>query len=414
VKILDDKKQRLRSWVGQQQGPKNAQSRSAGATGRQARTGVGGAAAHHQQVREQRHGLDRIKADISGDPFEQLALMFAPMRPIEALRMLEEPDDRVESSALVVCRALQNPLRTDPRSQILDQRADEAALANAGLTSDVDDRALTSLDQMPRCLQPGQLVIPAYQRRQMPGTRDVEPADRAGRSQHPMHAYAPRHPLQGLLAQRLGLDVALDEVARRVADHNGSRWGDRLKASGDVRHLPNNVNARFRVAVSHLSGNDNPAVQANPGLQRDVVQLAEVRVQVDELIEDPQPGEHPSSRIVLMRSGVAEIRNQTVADVPRDIAIEAFDGPDARLPITAEDLAEVLSFEQLGKRRGVHEVAEQHRHMPSLSSVPATGRLDHEQPAIERAATTAAEPHSHGALQTTVTARHALADPLSS
>lgn len=48
-------------------------------------------------------------------------------------------------------RALQNPLRTDPRSQILDQRADEAALANAGLTSDVDDRALTSLGQVPCC-----------------------------------------------------------------------------------------------------------------------------------------------------------------------------------------------------------------------------------------------------------------------
>lgn len=45
----------------------------------------------------------------------------------------------------------------------------------------------------------------------MPRARDVEPADRAGGSQDPMHAYAPRHPLQGLLAQRLGLDVALDD-----------------------------------------------------------------------------------------------------------------------------------------------------------------------------------------------------------
>ena len=134
--------------------------------------------------------------------------------------MLEEPDGRVESGALVVCRALQDPLRADPRSQLVDQRSDEAALANAGLTSDMDDRALTSLDQLPGCLQPRQLMIAAHQRRQLPSTRRVEPADRAGRSQDPMHAYAPRHPLQGLLAQRLGLDVALDEVARRVADDN--------------------------------------------------------------------------------------------------------------------------------------------------------------------------------------------------
>ena len=145
-----------------------------------------------------------------------------------------------------------------------------------------------------------------------------------------------------------------------------------------MRHLPDDVQPRFRVAVSHLTGDDDSSVQADANLQHDVEQLAEVRVQVNELIEDPQPGEHGPLRIVLMRSGVAEISNQTVADVPRGIAIEAFDGPDARPLITAEDLAEVLSVEQLGERRGVHEVAEQHRHVPSLSGVLATGRLDHE------------------------------------
>jgi hypothetical protein len=107
-----------------------------------------------------------------------------------------------------------------------------------------------------------------------------------------------------------------------------------------------------------------------------------------------------------VRSGIAEIGDHAVAEVPRRIAVEALYRPDTCPLVAAEHLAEVLGVEQFGNRRGLDEVAEHHRHVPSVSGLFAAGPPVHDHLVLEPAATAAAEPHSHGILQTAATALH--------
>src|SRR6202012_483023 len=111
--------------------------------------------------------------------------------------------------------------------------------ADPRLTGEVDHGAMPALDLLPGLRQAGQLVVSAHQRGEPTLTGDLEPADGPGGAQDPMHADMARDALELLGAQRLGDEVALDQISRRVADHDGLWCGDRLQARRDVGRLAN-------------------------------------------------------------------------------------------------------------------------------------------------------------------------------
>jgi hypothetical protein len=64
-----------------------------------------------------------------------------------------------------------------------------------------------------------------------------------------------------------------------------------------------------------------------------------------------------------VRQGVAEVDEQTVAEVLRDMPLIAGDHFGTRLLIGAHDLAQVFWVELAGQHRGIHQVAEQDREL---------------------------------------------------
>ena len=133
-------------------------------------------------------------------------------RAVEAQQALEQPGHGIEGRALVVGRALPDLRGADPIAEPLGQRADKAALADAGLARDVDERAATALDLPPCVGEAGELVVAPDDRRQPPPARDLETAHGAGGPQDLVHADGPGDALERLLAERLGLEPAVDEL----------------------------------------------------------------------------------------------------------------------------------------------------------------------------------------------------------
>ncbi len=288
----------------------------------------------------------------------------------------------------------------------LPERVHEAALADAGLAGHMDDAAAAARGLPPGIGEPLELAIAAHHGSHPARARDVEAPDRAGRTQGAIHPDGARNPLQLPLPQRLGLEVALDQVARVRADHNRSRRGHRLEPCGDVRGLPDDVVLRARLPGAHLPHHHDSGVQPDAGLERDAEPLAVVLVHGHELVDDPKAGVHGPLGIVLVRARVAEVGDHTVAEILGGVSVEALDGAHAHVLVGAQDVAPVLGVERAGERRRVDQVAEQHGHVPFLPGAGhARGRVG-DRPALQAATAAAAEPQSRRALETAVTAPH--------
>ena len=406
VEILDDEEQRMTSRVGDEQGLEDSQRRGAGVAGAEFGAGSAVPAADRQELREQRHGLRRVEARVDDRLLQHLQVLAARVRSFEAEQALEEPDDRVEGRGLVVSRALPHVLGSGVPPLALPQRVDEAALADPRLPRDMNDRALPARGLPPSLRERLELAIAAHDRGHAACARDLEAADRAGRTHGSMHVYRARYPLERHLTERLGLEVALDQLVRIPADHDRSRRGGRLEPCGDVRSLPDDVVLRARFAGAHLPHDHDSGVQPDPDLDRDVESLAEVRVHGYELVHDPEARVHGPLGIVLVRARVAEVGDHAVAEVLGRIAVEAVDGAHARVLVGAEDLAPVLGVKRPGERRRPDEVAEEHGHLTALPGAGIAHGRDGGGPIVEAATATSAEPQSCGAFETAVTAPH--------
>jgi hypothetical protein len=215
----------------------------------------------------------------------------------------------------------------------------------------MDDRSMAALDLLPGLGEPGQLVVAAHQRRQPPLSGHLQPADGSRRPQDPVHHDGPRDALEVLGAERLGDDVALDQGAGVVGDQDRLRSCDRLQPGGDVRRLADDRHPLPRLPHPHLAGDHDAGVDADAHPQRDPMGVAQPAVELLQLLEQGQPGVHGALGAVLTGLGIAEVDDDAVAGVARDVAEEAVGGARAGLLIPLEDLAEVLGIKRLGQRR---------------------------------------------------------------
>ena len=77
-------------------------------------------------------------------------------------------------------------------------------------------------------------------------------------------------------------------------------------------------------------------------------------------LHDPQPGPHGPLGIIFVRQGIAEVDEQAIAEILRDMPLKAGDHLGAGLLIGPHHLAEVFRVELAGERGRVHQVTEQH------------------------------------------------------
>jgi hypothetical protein len=91
-----------------------------------------------------------------------------------------------------------------------------------------------------------------------------------------------------------------------------------------------------------------------------------------ELYDHIEDGETGARGVVVMGSGPAEVSHHAVAQIVRDVAIEAGNRFGGRAIIPRDRLAPFLGIELCGDRGRTGEVTEQHRQMTPLAIAAAS------------------------------------------
>ena len=118
--------------------------------------------------------------------------------------------------------------------------------------------------------------------------------------------------------------------------------------------------------AGHLPDDDQAGVNPQADGQVDPEVPPEPLVQSPNLFDDLQPGAHSPLGIILVGERMAEVDQEPIAQVLRDVPLEAADHLGADLLVGPHDLAQLLGIEPLRERGRAHQVAEHDRQLAAL------------------------------------------------
>jgi hypothetical protein len=168
-------------------------------------------------------------------------------------------------------------------------------------------------------------------------------------------------------AKILAVEETGDEPARRAADHHGIWLGDRLQPRGDVWRLAE-CESLGRSAFTNLAHDDEPGMNADACLDgRHAIRLPARSIAGSKCRDNVQAGLHRAARIVLVRLRIAEVDEQSVAEILRDLPFEAVNDRGTGALIVAHDCSPVFGIESLGQRRRPDQIAEHHGKLAALA-----------------------------------------------
>jgi hypothetical protein len=152
-------------------------------------------------------------------------------------------------------------------------------------------------------------------------------------------------------------------VLAEITTAPGLRQG--LEASREIWRLTNHRLLLGRSCSDQVADYYQPCRDPDTHLQRRVGTSGELWNSLDET----EPGADRALRIVLMRLGVAEIRENTIAHVLGDKAAIALDPFSAAAVIGANDAPQVLGVEPGGECGRTDQVREHDRNLSTLGGV---------------------------------------------
>ena len=82
---------------------------------------------------------------------------------------------------------------------------------------------------------------------------------------------------------------------------------------------------------------------------------------------DLQPCPHRSRGVILMRLGITEIDEESVAQILGDIAVKAFDDGSTSLLVGTYDFAILFRVELFRQSSGIDQITEHHRQLATLA-----------------------------------------------
>ena len=322
-----------------------------------------------QRKREQR-GEERQRVGERAVPREHaFDLRESVVRAVvrsESEPAVEQIDHRIERAVLVVGRAA--TLERDVRRvrESLVHCPHEPRFANARLAGDEHELSAPLARPREPTEQQTQLRLASDE------AGDTRPRVSAGARVGPLAGDAEDtdrcdDALDRLVAEILEFEEPVDESLRRGGDQHCPRPRERKNPRRNVR----GVTERELFAVSagaDLTDHDETGVDADPHRDRHALGVREARRDVTDRFDDRKRGVRGAPCGVLVRARIAEVDEDAVAEILRDVAVEALDRLDARRLVGADDFAEVLEVELPGERRRLDEVAEEDRELASLRS----------------------------------------------
>jgi hypothetical protein len=130
-----------------------------------------------------------------------------------------------------------------------------------------------------------------------------------------------------------------------------------LQAGGQVGRLAQRQLFLPR-AASHVPDDDQPGVDPQAHGQLHPPLLHQASMELAHGFHHPQPGPHRALGVIFVREGVAEVDEQPIAEILRNMPLKAGDHFGARGLIGLHHLAQFFRIELARKTRGVHEIAE--------------------------------------------------------
>ena len=248
------------------------------------------------------------------------------------------------------------------RGQTLAQLERQPRLADPRLAEDEHAPPLTPARCLPLFGQRRQLGLATGKGRQASGRGGETAAQPAGA--HHAHE-SERLVLDRRDAGILDLERPGHEALRRGGDQQRIGSGGAARARGEVRHVAE-CDHPAGGSASDLADHDLAGVDADAHRRPDPVLALQRFADVPEGVNHLQAGTHRALRVVLVRLRVAEVREQPVDQVLRDVALPALDDGRRCLLHRAHDPAQILRVELPRERARTDEVARQERELSPL------------------------------------------------
>ena len=135
-----------------------------------------------------------------------------------------------------------------------------------------------------------------------------------------------------------------------------------MQASGEVRSLSDDHLLLRGLFADGVTDDDHAGCNSNPHLQR----LPGRKQELTDLRHEIEPNPHGAFSIVLVRLGVAEIDEESVAHVSGDIPAHPSDHRGATSLEPADHVAQVLGIERGRQNRRADEIAKKDGQLASL------------------------------------------------
>jgi hypothetical protein len=190
----------------------------------------------------------------------------------------------------------------------------------------------------------------------------VQPTLRPARPEHPVRLHGYLHPLEGLRAQVVIGKITLHQAPGRIADDHCIWRRQPLQPSRDIRCVSQGQRFLPR-ACPHGAHHHQSRMHAQAHGQPEALVRGQPRLEWSQGIEYVQPRSHGALRIVLMRVRIAEVHQETIAEVLGNVAIKALNHVGAGGLIGAYHLAVIFRVKLPGEGGRVHQITEQHREL---------------------------------------------------
>ena len=142
-------------------------------------------------------------------------------------------------------------------------------------------------------------------------------------------------------------------------DHQGIGRREALQARRQVGGLAERQ-LFLPGATAYLPHHHEPGMDAQAHGQLHPPLLRQAGIELPQGLDHPQPGPHGPLGVIFVRQRVAEVDEQAIAEILRDMPLKAGDHLGARVLIGPHHLAEVFRVKLAGEDGGVHQVTEQH------------------------------------------------------
>ena len=113
-------------------------------------------------------------------------------------------------------------------------------------------------------------------------------------------------------------------------------------------------------ACPHLAHHHQPGMDPQAHGQLHAPLLRQAGIELPQGLHHPQPGPHRPLGVIFVRQGVAEVDEQAIAEILRDMPLKAGDHLGAGVLIGPHHLAQVFRVELAGERGRVDQVTKQH------------------------------------------------------